>query len=151
MWPLSAHGRGGRRRSSTIGRWDGSGSWCAMKAGRAWEAGSQVPFSQLSVGWPAGERFGDALKARRLSAGISEVRVATAISARLSEVRAWERGDRLPDPNAVRALIRLLQVDSAVALDWLDLTGIDQEISGDGRGGAILLLSGDSPADPFGG
>lgn len=99
----------------------------------------------------ARERFGDALKARRLSAGISEVRVATAIGARLSEVRAWERGDRLPDPNAVRALIRLLQVDSAVALDWLDLTGVDQEIRGDGREVAILLLSDDAPADPFGG
>lgn len=94
-------------------------------------------------------RLGEAIRERRLAAAISEVRLAAAVGAPVPEVRLWERGHRVPDAATIRALIRVLSVDSAVADEWLEAAGVSPVVA-DRPEVSILLLSGDAPADPFG-
>jgi len=96
-----------------------------------------------------GAGFGGALKERRLGAGMTEARLATALGVRLSEVRAWERGSGVPEAPIVRRLAGLLRLDSVTAMDWLEMAGVDLGATA-GREVSIQLLSGDAPADPFG-
>lgn len=96
-----------------------------------------------------GSRFGSALRERRLAAGISETGLATALGVRLSQVRAWERGDSVPDPQTIRALAGVLRLESTTTLDWLERTGVDLNPPPGGPEVAIVLVPGEAPADPF--
>ena len=100
-------------------------------------------------GLRVGAGLGAALRARRTAMGMSEARVAMALRVRLSEVRAWERGDSVPDAATVQGLARLFRVDSTTGLDWLEMAGVDLGTTSGEREVSILLLAGDAPADPF--
>ncbi|HEX9978819.1 MAG TPA: helix-turn-helix transcriptional regulator [Acidimicrobiia bacterium] len=100
-------------------------------------------------GLRVGAGLGAALRARRAAMGMSEARVAMALRVRLSEVRAWERGDSVPDAATVRGLARLLGLDSTTGLGWLEMAGVDVGTTSGEREVSILLLAGDAPADPF--
>jgi transcriptional regulator with XRE-family HTH domain len=93
--------------------------------------------------------LGAGIRARRAVLGLSEVGLAKRLGVRLAEVRSWERGGRLPEITVVRAIARVLEVDSATMLQWLEMAGLDVgTITGEGEI-PIVLLTDDAPADPF--
>ncbi len=101
---------------------------------------------RIDRGARTGSDLGYALRARRLAAGIGEVRLATLLGVRVSEVRVWETGGATPPVSVVEELARILDLEYDEARRWLAWAGAPEE---PGPEVAILLVRDDAPADPF--
>jgi transcriptional regulator with XRE-family HTH domain len=79
------------------------------------------------------EVFGSLVREKRLSLGLSLGQLASQVSRTAATVRAWERGERVPDAATIRKLAAVLGADSA-----------ELQAAADGMGAA---LSGAEPKD----